>query len=355
MSIQRTQQGTFRARIRDNQGKQISATFKLKADALVWERQQLALRDQNALARTHGTRDTVAQWANNWVALSRNLSQSTRDTYQRDLDRYILPRIGSYRLGDLTSDDIDVMLTELLESGLAPSSVHRHYRTIRRMLEVAVERGKLPTNPARVVNPPRIPHREMRFLTIEQLELLADTISDRYRSWVLVAGYGGLRWGEMLALRPSDIVNGVLDVNAQLIYQGGRYQRMPTKTKAGRRKVQLPPSVTEELDYHVSRYAGETVFVNQNGQPINRASFTGNVFKRTLVKAGLDRELRIHDLRHTSVAICIQSGAHPKVIQRRMGHASIAVTLDTYGHLMPEMDSSLADDLEAMRMRVFDE
>ena len=349
MSVNKTRQGTFRARYRDKDGKQITKTFKFKADALAWERQGLTQRD-SGLPVGYQTRDTVGQWANQWLANARNLAPGTVETYQRDLDRYILPKIGHFRLTDLTADEIDDLLTANLEQGLAASTVHRHYRTIHRMLKVAMDRGRIGVNPCEQVQPPRLSQREMRFLTTIQVEKLADTIGDRYRSWVLVAAYGGLRWGEMLALRPEDFDSGILDVNAQLTMQGGKYVRTQPKSKAGRRKVPLPPSVAEELGYHIDCYAMDTIFVNQNNQPLNHASFTGNVFKPALVKARLDRQLRIHDLRHTAVAIAIECGAHPKAIQRRMGHASIALTLDVYGHLMPEMESSLALDIDELRL-----
>lgn len=353
MSVAKTAQGTYRARYRDATGRQITKTFKMKADAVTWEREKLRGRDVGG--RSAPSRDTVAQWANQWLANARNLSDGTVRTYQRDLDRYILPTIGEYRLGDLSTDDIDLVLTRNLEQGLAPSTVHRHYRTIHRMLRVAVDRSKLPTNPCDQVEPPRIGHREMRFLTIPEVEALANAISDRYRAWVLVAAYGGLRWGEMLALRPQDIVDGVVDVNSQLrLEPNGKWLRTYPKSKAGRRKVTLPASVVEELDYHVKHYAADTIFVNQHGTPLRHSSFTGNVFKPALVRAGLNRETRIHDLRHTSVAICIEAGAHPKAIQLRLGHASITITLDTYGHLMPDLATTLAVDIEQLRLGQLD-
>ncbi len=348
MSVNKTAQGTWRARIRDHTGRQIVKTFRMKADALVWEREQLILREQGG-GKAARSQDTVSQWAYNWLAMSRHLAPGGKATYERDLERYILPDIGRIRLSDLTADDIDRVLSSHLDRGLAPSTVHRHYRTMRTMLEVAVTRGHLTANPARTVKPPRIPPREMLFLSIGELEQLASTIGDRYRSWVLTAGWAGLRWAELLALRPQDIKDGVIDVNAQLVVEGRGHQRVPPKSKASRRRVTLPPTVARELDYHIDRYPGAFVFTNANGEPINHASFSGNHWKPALVKAGLNRQLRIHDLRHTAVAIAIQAGAHPKTIQSRLGHASISITLDTYGHLMPEMESSLAFDLDDLR------
>lgn len=348
MSITRTAQGTYRARIRDRHGKQLTKTFKLKADARAWEIKQLQERDNGTFLTQH--HDSVAHWAEQWLDASRHLAPNTLAMYAKDLRLHVLPQIGNYRLIDLTTEDIDAVLAYNLEQGLSPATVHKQYRTVRRMLAVAVERHKIPYNVAANVNPPRIPHREMRFLDRPELELLADSIGDRYRSWVLVSGWGGLRWSEAIGLRPEDIKGDVIDVRSQLLHDKGQWVRSPLKTKASRRRVPLPPSVAEELRYHMDTYPADLIFTNRDGQPISHASFTGNVFKPALVRARLDRTIRIHDLRHTAVALAIQAGAHPKTIQVRMGHASISVTLDTYGHLMPDMDSSLADDLDRLRL-----
>jgi integrase len=348
MSISRTDQGTYRARIRDRYGKQLSKTFKLKADARAWEIKQLQERDNGTYVAQH--HDSVAHWADQWLDASRDLAPSTVAMYRKDLRLHVLPHIGSYRLVDLTTEDIDQVLTHNIELGLAPATVHKQYRTIRRMLAVAVERKKVAYNVADAVKPPRIPHREMHFLDGPGLEQLADSIGERYRSWVLVAGWGGLRWSEIVGLRPSDITGDVIDVRSQLLHENGKWVRSPLKSKASKRRVPLPPSVAEELRFHMETYPADLVFTNREGAPINHASFTGNIFKPALVRARLDRRIRIHDLRHTAVALAIQAGAHPKTIQVRLGHASISVTLDTYGHLMPDMDSSLADDLDRLRL-----
>ena len=85
------------------------------------------------------------------------------------------------------------------------------------------------------------------------------------------------------------------------------------------------------------------------------SSFTGQIFKPALRKAGIDDKARIHDLRHTAVALAIAAGAHPKAIQTRMGHASISVTLDRYGHLFPEIDERIAEGLNRLRLDPVDD
>jgi len=357
MSISKTPHGTWRARIRDNSGRQVTKTFRFKADAEAWERTQLLDRDKGGvpIAAT----GTVAQWADQWLAISRDLAPSTIKTYRRDLDRYILPDIGNIKLKDLTTEHIDAMLNEHTARGLAASTVHRHRRTVRTMMAVAVKRNKLAVNVVDNVKPPRLPHKEMRFLTIEQLERLADNIGARYRAWALVAGYAGLRWAEMLAVTKGNFTGDVIYVDAQLVQVDGLWRRVPPKSASSRRRVPLPKSVGDALREHIDTYCpngtpDSLVFTNNAGRPLVHPSFTGNVFKPALVRAGLDRNVRIHDLRHSAVAIAIQAGGHPKSIQMRFGHSSMKVTFDDYGHIMPDMESTLAADIDTLRINTLD-
>jgi site-specific recombinase XerC len=112
-----------------------------------------------------GADTPVGEWAEEFLSLARRLSPTTQQTYRRDIDKYILPRFGAYRIGRLPADEIENWLNDEIEAGIAPSSVHRHYRTFRRMLQVAVQKKKLVVNPFERVEPPRVPSREMVFLT----------------------------------------------------------------------------------------------------------------------------------------------------------------------------------------------
>jgi integrase len=355
MGIEKTSHGTWRARWRHN-GHTQSKTFKKKTDATRFLTDTLANLQQGHYRTPSDriTRATVATFADQWLNQARNLSPGGHDTYRRDLDRYILPALGDTPLAALTPDLIDRYLTGELEH-LAPSTVHRHYRTIRRLCQVAVERGALPHNPCDPVTPPRIIHTEMRFLTVDQVDQLANTISARYRTWVHVACYAGLRWSETVALRRASIDGPRIAVTEQLVRRNGVWRSEPPKTRAGRRTVTVPPFLEQLLAAHLDEWSGSgpggLVFPNQGGRPLNGPSFTGNVFKPALVRAGIDRAVRIHDLRHTAVALAILAGAHPKALQARMGHASIAVTLDRYGHLFPEIDGQLAEALGQLRLQ----
>ena len=157
--------GRYRARYRDPLGRQRSETFTRKADAERFLREMQVDIERGRWIDPAGADVALATWAEEFLSLARRLSPSTQETYARDLKRYVLPRFGSYRLGRLPADEIENWLNDEIAVGMAPSSVHRHYRVLRRVLQVAVEKEKLVSNPCDRVQPPRVPARETVFLT----------------------------------------------------------------------------------------------------------------------------------------------------------------------------------------------
>ena len=294
----------------------------------------------------------LASWAEEFLRLCRRLSPTTLEAYGRDLRKYVLPRFGAYRLGRIPPDEIENWLNDEIDAGIAPSSVHRHYRTLRRMLEVAVDKQKIPTNPCARVQPPRVPKREMAFLSWQEVAALANAHSDRLRTFIYFAVDTGMRWSELVGLRRSDVdlTARKVRVTSQLIrLESGEWLRKEPKTPASIRSITISQFTANLLTSHLDAYslpgAAGLVFPNAAGQPLMNSSFWNNHFQRALAKAGV--QCRVHDLRHTSVALAIAAGAHPKAIQARMGHSSINVTLDRYGHLFPELDEDIADAFNA--------
>jgi len=354
VSVEPTPYGTWRARWRDDTGKSRARSFRRKIDAERFDRKMRTSLDHGTYLDPKAGEVTVRAMAHEWLNGAMNLRTGAMETYTRDLDRYVLPKLGGMKLSRLTPAVIDDWLADELASGLAPSSVHRHYRTLRRLLQVAVDKGRLARNPCDPVTPPRIPPREMRFLTVEQVEALAAAVPERHRAWVYVAAYDGLRWSECVGLRREHVDGARITVAGQLLRRVNRtWQWEDAKTRAGRRTVTSPAFVAAALETHMEKHSGEgakgLVFPNRDGGPIIGSSFTGNVFKPALERAGLDTKVRIHDLRHTAVALAVAAGAHPKAIQVRMGHASISVTLDRYGGLFPEQDEVIAAGLDDLR------
>jgi len=197
------------------------------------------------------------------------------------------------------------------------------------------------------VKPPRVPHREMRFLSWAEVVGLAEAHHARYRAPIYLAVDSGMRWSELVGLRRArvDLLRGKIRVTEQLVQMQDRsWLRSPPKTWAGVRSVSISPVTAETLSDHLDRFAAPTVdglvFVNRAGNPLISSSFRTHYFTAAQERSGV--ACRFHDLRHTSVALAIAEGAHPKAIQARMGHSSINVTLDRYGHLFPELDEAIA-------------
>lgn len=155
---------------------------------------------------------------------------------------------------------------------------------------------------------------------------------------VLVAAYAGLRIGELAGLRRHrvDLLRGQLEVVEQCVWVKGHVTFAPPKTRAGRRRIGMPRTVVDEAVHHLEHYAGDDlVYVAPEGGPLRPTHFRRRVWRPATLAAGLEG-LRIHDLRHTAVALWIAAGASVKEVATRAGHTSVAFTLDRYGHLYPD-------------------
>ncbi|CAN5757755.1 site-specific integrase [soil metagenome] len=347
MAYIQKQRGKYRARFADPLGKVQSRTFARKADAERFLRELEADRVRGQWVDPRDADMPLAAWAEHFLLLCRRLSPTTQETYRRDLEKYVLPMFGAYRLGQVPADEIENWLNNEIAAGIAPSSVHRHYRTMRRMFQVAVQKQKILANPCDRVDPPRMPKREMTFLDWDDAILLAEAHNERFRAMIYVAVDSGMRWSELVGLRRGkvDLRNGKVRVTEQLVQlSGGTFVRKEPKTSAGVRSITISPFTVSVLVDHIDEHAAPgpdgLVFPNAAGNPLSSSSFLTHHFGKAQRAVGV--KCRFHDLRHTSVALAIASGAHPKAIQARMGHSSINVTLDRYGHLFPELDEAIA-------------
>jgi len=389
MPVTRTKYGTWQVRFTDPWGQRRSKTFRTAADANAAYKRILGDMARGDYVDPRRGRTTVAQWAEDWLTGARNVGPGGREMYDQAL-AHILPVLGRLPVAKVSAADIDRYLDEksggsygrrgtettaspvhgregagwtescrreaavnVPFSGLAPSTVHRHYRTLHRMFAVAVERGVLARNPCEHVHPPRVPRSKFTVLGPDQVDELADAIAARYRGWVYLAAYGGLRWSEAVGLRRSRVDGTRVMVAEQLVRRRDRTWDRCEPKWGSVRTVTLPDFAADELATHIDTYAlpgpDGLVFPTRNGTPIQGPSWTSNTFKRALARAGLP-DIRVHDMRHTSAALAIATGAKPKALQERMGHKSIKTTLDDYGHLYESADTEVAAGLERLRM-----
>ncbi|MFQ5524113.1 MAG: tyrosine-type recombinase/integrase [Acidimicrobiia bacterium] len=220
------------------------------------------------------------------------------------------------------------------------------------MIELVVEAGYLVVNPVAGVNVARQPDPEMLFLSAEEVERLA-AIREPYGTLVHLLAYGGLRWGEAVAVRRKrcDLLRSRIEVAESLSEARGKLHFGPTKNYR-RRMVIIPAFLSELLAEHLAREVDDDpdalVFTSPLGKPLCNSNFRRRVWYQAVEAASLPDELRIHDLRHTCAALLIAEGAHPKAIQVHLGHSSISVTMNRYGHLFPS-DMELVAALDEVR------
>ena len=240
------------------------------------------------------------------------------------------------------------------KGGLSPRTVQYMHRILRQALQQAVRWQLLARNPADAVKPPKAERKEMKALDADEAAELIDAARETNLFIpILLALLCGIRRGEIVALRWRcvDLDHGQLSViaSAEQTRQGVR-EKSP---KSGRgRTVALPSLVVDELRQHRLRQAEgllkfgvrltdrHHVVTRADGEPLQRRSLT-HAFDILLKKKGL-RPVRLHDLRHSHATHLLASGVHPKVAQERLGHSSVAITLDLYSHVLPGMQAEAA-------------
>jgi len=318
----------------------------------VKERLQEAHRQAHAGQLVIGRDQLVSLYLERWLAEAVRHSVRPRTYENYDLCiRRLMPHIGRVRLRSLTPEHIQHALGRLLDGGLAQRTVRQVHMVLRRALKQAVLWRMLSINPSDAVKPPRAERKEMHTLREEEVRHLL-TVTGGMRDhglWVLLVTTG-LRLGEALALRWSDIdfAEGRAIIGRAVQHQlGVGLVFVEPKTARSRRTVPLPPETLRVLEDQRRannddrRKAGsrwlenDLVFPNPVGRPRNM-NYRAISFHKALDRARLPR-MRIHDLRHTAASHLLTKGVHPKVVQDLLGHSTIAITLDTYSHVMPTL------------------
>lgn len=360
-SIVTLESGGYKARYRDHMGRSRSRTFALKKAASDFLKTVEADVLRGSYVDPRLGRIRFSEWSTHWLETKVNLRQGTRARYDRILKRSLVPAFGTMRLA--TIGPLDVRKWLAASAKHEPSSaVRRNYVVLRMVMKAAVDNELIVKTPC-VAELPRATHAEMRFLTVAEVDELAGAIREHFKVLVYVLAYCGLRWGEAVGLKRKyiDTSRRTIRVEEQLTEVDNEFLfDQPLKTPAARRTVRIPAFLATLLEDHfayveaVRQKLGlpplgrnDLVFTNTRGLPLHRSSFRLNHWLPAIKRAGLQR-LRVHDLRHTAVAFAINlSDAHPKAVQVRFGHSSIQVTYDRYGHLFPQMDEAIADDLDA--------
>ncbi len=333
---------------------------KTKQEAIRKKNDVLRELEQGALAT--GPQRKLGEYLADWLenVHKNTLKVSAYVKYKKNIKYILADRVGSTWLQKLTPEQVQRFYTRLSEQDLSSKTVNAVHGVLHLALDNAVRWGYVARNVCDVVTPPRIVTREAVFLTVEQAHILLETVREhRLEVLFLLIVVTGMRRGEVLALRWSDIdfqrhSLHVLHTVDYIPHYG--YVENTPKSKAGKRNITLPAFLIEMLEKQkraveiLKVKAGavweETnlVFPGLKGGYFN-PGYLWKVFKKILQQAEL-ADMRLHDLRHSTVTILLAKGVHIKVISEMLGHSDIVITLRTYGHLLPSMQADVASAWE---------
>ncbi|MCH7583817.1 MAG: site-specific integrase [Acidobacteria bacterium] len=344
--------GKWQVLYRDPTGRERSAgSFTLKADAQRARKKAEHEAEIGAWIDPELRSLPLSDWSEQWMITRSGLKPKTLEGYDSLLRSRVLPMFGAVRLRDLRTIDIEAWIAAMVSEGLSASRVRQAHQVLSAVLKSAVRSRMIMSNPAEGVSLPKAQLREMLFLTPEEVERLAEAINPLYRTWAYLLAYGGLRWGEAVALRRSriNILKSRVTIDSSATEVRGVIEFGDTKSRRARTVV-VPSFLRDMLDEHLAEHVladpHALVFTGPTGSVLRPKYFHTRIWPMALVAAGLPSGLRIHDLRHTCAAMLISQGAHPEAIKRHLGHSSISVTMDQYGHLLPSENEHLADALD---------
>jgi integrase len=284
--------------------------------------------------------------------------------YKVNVEKHLIPTLGKVRLDQLTPLHVQQMMNERLLHGLSTKSVAYIQQVLRTALGLAVRWDMVSRNVARLVDRPRIERKAINPLTPDEARrFLAAVRGHRLDALFSVALALGLRQGEALGLRWEDIdfSAGTLRVSYQLQRIEGKLTLVPPKTEKSRRTLVLPSMIVERLREHEKRQTAERlwsgskwndsglVFANRNGDP-TQARHVIEQFHEALRSAGL-RHIRFHDLRHSCATLLLVQGVSPRVVMEVLGHSEIALTMNVYSHVVPELQREAAERMQTILER----
>ncbi|MGG4498447.1 tyrosine-type recombinase/integrase [Brevibacillus reuszeri] len=316
------------------------------------------------------TNKTLREFMNEWMDLQikQTVRISTYENYYRAINKRILPVLGHLKLKEITPAHIQRFYKELVEEGLTAEYIRYLHSLLKNALRFAVKWQLIAKNMVDLVDPPRINRKEKDTWTMEQSNRLlgeAKNSNPNYYILYFLAVYTGMRRGELLGLQWKDIDfnEGKISVSrTSVVVNGGNYLFHEPKTSSSNRLISIPEIVLNELRRHQLQQRKQKLYVGKAyedwdlvaatelGKPIHPKSLTDH-FHRMIKKADIPK-IRFHDLRHTHATLLLKLGEHPKIVSERLGHHNIHMTLNTYSHVMPDMQKATADNFAKAMDRV---
>ena len=343
-------------------GKQIQKSIYGKTQQEVRQRLQQATLSIDMGVYTEPTKLTVSGWLDIWLKeFLSDVKPRTQELYRSTVKNRIKPALGAVKLCELKPAAIQKFYNDCGrgDSPLAPKTIKNLHGIVHKALQQAVEVGYLRENPADACKTPRVTKKEITPFDEEETKLFVKAVcGDTYEMLFLVTLFTGMREGEVLGLKwdAVDFDVGMIRIVQQLQLHKGVYQIMPTKN--GKPRTITPAPYVMNLLRKQKRIQSEWrlaagsawqdddfVFSNQFGAHLARQTVYKH-FKDAVTSIGL-MERRFHDLRHTYAVASLRAGDDPKTVSENLGHATVAFTLDIYGHVTDQMRRASADRMQA--------
>ena len=302
----------------------------------------------------------VSEWLDEWLELYLpNIEETTRIGYKTKIKNYIKPALGDIYVQSLRTQHVQTMVNDMLTRGLSPKNIRDTYNNINAAMKKALVLRMIPYNPCEGVVLPKLKKYKADVYDVNMihhlLEVAKDT--DMYLP-ILLCTTAGLRRGELLALRWEDIDfhNKLLKIRRNMVRGEEDFIIKAPKSEAGIRDIRVGDEVItylnkERIKYMTDMMAYGAGFQNlgfvirqEDGAPIRPDSMSQKW--RRFLEANSLPSIRFHDLRHSNATALIQAGVNPRVVQQRLGHSDVQITLNTYTHVLPEMDMEAAEKLD---------
>lgn len=317
---------------------------------------------------------TVAEYLEFWLGqIKRDVAPSSHAAYERTIRLDVSPYLGAVRLDRLTSLQVDQAYTQALEDGKSINKVRLTHTRLKSALRRAVDWDLIPRNPCDRARPPR-PERmdlddmRVRALTDDEARRLLEALDGQAWLCSYLALGTGLRRGEVMGLRWQDIdfEAGTIAVR-QTVEPGARkgdpLRIGPPKTAAASRRFRAPDRLLQQLRCYRGELAekrlglglakvGDYVICWDDGSPYHPRS-ADDWFRAGRERAGLDSAIRFHDLRHTYATNSLRAGVDITTVSKRLGHASVSITLDVYSHVLPDQQERAAQVADEVLGRLF--
>lgn len=341
-SIQKRPDGVWRARYRDDTGKEHARHFRRRVDAQGWLDEESAKLVTGTWIDPKLARTTVGEWCNQWLMGYGTRRASTVRQAQVHV-KVIKATFGDRKLVAVKPSEVKAW-TVVLGETYAPSTVYAIYRRFAQVMGDAVHDGLIPRSPCSRKTSPGQAKPRPYVATTAQVWAIHDAFPEWLRPAVLLGAFAGLRVAEAAALRVSDV-----DFMRGVVTPAVQYPAEPLKTDMSKTPIPIPHDLALGLAASVRTWRGDTLVTDQFGKQvgpwaIERAMREVRAMPSALLRASglaeLPEGFRFHDLRHYYASLLIAAGLDVKVVQTRLRHASAMTTLNTYGHMFPDKDES---------------